>query len=282
MDLPSLTVFLHWIQIFVSFYNLYVQNAWPFGAIGNSSITDVGPKPLSISVGSSSTFKVLADRGTISITISSEGLNQQRVSEEVRSANEEAMDILKPYTQPASPINGSQAAFTGPSVTHLSVNTFKAHSHRRHQNIFGTEKPLYEAKIDIEAEFSDVVALGRVLARLAPMKNVVINWLKWTLRDETRADLESKCRQEAARKLVTKMEDYTRPLGLEHFRATYFSERHRRNREPWGEIAFMRMEESLPTHDELDVDSGPPPASYEFEPQKLEIKSEIEANFDVW
>lgn len=283
MYLPSFTVILHWVQILISFYNLYLQNALPFAPITGTNVSDPSQRPVEVHVSSSSILAVTADRAVISVKLYSEGPQQDSVSEEVKTSQAELMRLLRPLSQSETAKNGSQTLLTPePPIVDLSVNTFKANSHRRRSTIFG-EKPIYEASIETEAEFADFDALGHVIAKLSQTPRLAFNWMTWKLKDETRDDAISRCQQDAARKLMRNVRDYTSLMGLEHVRAKSVRENRRLKNEG---VVLSKMEADFGGHYEADFGILPDPHSVqdaiEFEPKTFEIRAELVAEFDVW
>ena len=287
MNYPSFTVILHWVQIVISFYNLYLQNALPFASNITIPCAGQSPRPFDIHVSSSSNIETPADRAVIHIKLSAKGLKQDRVSKDLKATHDEVMNFLRPLTEIQSMTDGNQTNITSlPPIVDLSVDAFKADSRRRTSTMFG-EKPLYEASTDIEAEFADVNALGRIIARLSRTPRVDFDWLKWKLSDEARKDVISRCKQEAGNKLMQTVQDYTKPMGFERARPKDIREHIQTGND---QVLLSRMQDQFWAHAELafdamdETDKGRNDVQfvYDFEPKTLQIQTELCGDFEVW
>ena len=289
MKLPPLSLLLHWIQIAIGFYNLYIQNALPFGPIGLTNNTAVTAPATELHVSGSSELKVNADRAVISVKASSEGLKQAKVADEIQSSHNEVMGMLRPLTAEGLLPNGSQTTENiNPAIVGLRVNTFKADTRRKTPSFWGGDKPVYEASVEFEAEFADFQALGQVVAKLTRTKRIQIRWLKWMLKEETRAQAISKCQQDVGYKLYTKVKDFVEPMGLHHARPIQIWEK--------GVIHEKSMVKTMSSHDfvthdeedglfattEASLKSSKSQEVHDFEPREIEIRSDLEATFEAW
>ena len=290
MEPPSLAVFLHWFQLIVSFYNLYVQNAWPFGP--STNVADLGFAPVKMHMSGSHSTQVPADRAVLSINIKAEGSSQQRVADEIKASQDNIMDMLRPLSEaPFEVVASGETNFTQhqtgqvseSAIVNLGVNTFNAASPYSQQTIFG-EKPIYVAKVDVQAEFASLEALGYVIAKLLRTPRVRIESLMWKLSDDSKAAALSKCQRGAAQNLGGKAVDFATTLGLPNVRPVSINERPHSNR-----VDRIRMRgRNMFEHDEYDMlttATEPLPTYQErtqFEARTLQFEVELDGEFQAW
>ncbi len=107
-----------------------------------------------------------------------------------------------------------EALVVGGSATEFSVDQVRLSSSRP-WNSEGAQLPLvHQATVDLTVTFTDFAVLTAWAAEHADTAGFVVRHLDWQLTDETRAELERRCRQAAYDDARRRAEDYAAAAGL--------------------------------------------------------------------
>ncbi|MCJ1394398.1 hypothetical protein MMC18_007276 [Xylographa bjoerkii] len=170
------------------------------------------PPRLEINVTGESTVSRHAERGVLSIAVSSEGPSQETVSQDVTSTSNQlrtTFHALSPKT--ASGDATPDAPITIFSMTALTTRTWIPEDHTRKP--FGPR--LFSARTSFHVVFRDFEKLAAVAAMLFTTPHVSIESTKWSLTDDTLAGLASESRKMAMRDAARRAEDYAEVIGRE-------------------------------------------------------------------
>lgn len=157
-----------------------------------------------------------AERGTLAIAVTSEGVSQEMVSEEVTQASNNLQALFKKLsTEPLYSTNSSQPASHEPSVSTYSMTNLRTRSWQpSDRNAEGESWPrLYEAFIHLEVTFRDFEKLAEVAGSIFVIPKVEIRSTTWSLTEETKKAAGVIGREEAIKDAISKAEDYARVLG---------------------------------------------------------------------
>ncbi|MCJ1383212.1 hypothetical protein MMC17_006325 [Xylographa soralifera] len=172
------------------------------------------PPRLKINVTGESVVSRHAERGVLSIAVSSQGPSQETVSQDVTLAS----NHLRTTFKAASPKTASgeaalDAAITVFSMTALNTQTWIP------QDRSGNPLPprLYSAKCNFHVIFRDFDKLAEVASMLFTTPHVSIESTKWRLTDDTLAGLASESRKMAMRDAVRKANDFAEVIGRQVF-----------------------------------------------------------------
>lgn len=136
-------------------------------------------------------------------------------------------------------------------------------SAQRPWNDRGEQLPLvHTATVGVTAHFQDFSALGRWVTT----DGLTVQYIDWTLTDETRAALERRTRQAAVRDAATRAQDYADALDLGPVQV-------RTIRDPESEPAPRLMM--------ARADSRGASPDIDFTPAPIEIDAQIHAGFAV-
>jgi len=168
--------------------------------------------PLEIRVKGSSTITHRAERGVLTVLISSSGLSQEIVSQEVKSATNSVQELFREL----APKDGLGYPTRSAAITVFSMTSLRTRTWIPEDN---NGKPLsprqYNANVRFEVIFKDFTKLGEVIATLFNMPHVEIEGTEWRLTDATKAGLGSDSRKAAMQDAVAKARDYAEVIGRE-------------------------------------------------------------------
>ena len=187
-----------------SFETTFIRN---FGAV--RTVFSMGN--LEIEVRGTSTITRDPERATLSITISSQGLTQETVSEEVSSTFnrlQQSFTELAPKTS------------TGLATPEAAITTFSTSFLRSWSNVpfdidGKTMQRVYHASSGFEVIFRDFKKLGNVASELFLMPHVTVNRIDWRLTDPTMKALGAESRKKSMLDAISKANDYASVLGRE-------------------------------------------------------------------
>ncbi|MCJ1432706.1 hypothetical protein MMC27_002063 [Xylographa pallens] len=172
------------------------------------------PPRLEINVTGASKVSRNAERGVLSIAVSSEGPSQDTVSEAVTSTSNHLRATFRDLSpKTASGEATPDAAITIFSMTALTTKTYIPEDRQ------GNPLPprLYSANTSFQVIFRDFEKLAEVAGMLFTTPHVSIVSTKWRLTDVTLAGLASETRQMAMRDAVRKAEDLAEVVGRQVF-----------------------------------------------------------------
>lgn len=160
--------------------------------------------PLEINVHGSSVLHRHAERGVLSVAVSSEGLSQETVSREVTSTSNQLKKMfneLAPKTESGTPAPNAP-------VTVFSMTSFRTRSWIPEDKEGNALARQYEASTHFEVIFRDFEKLGDVASTLFTMPHAEIKNTSWRLTDETMESLGSESRKAAMHDAIQKAQDY--------------------------------------------------------------------------
>ncbi|KAJ5774698.1 hypothetical protein N7457_009594 [Penicillium paradoxum] len=162
--------------------------------------------PLKIAVTGRSFVAHTPERGTLNFSVKSTGPVQEDVAREVTSTSNNLQTWFK------SNFNNWSDDATEPPMTKFSSNRIKTWTRARDQY----DKPVpdpYNASISFRAVFRDFTKLNIAIDELLRYPKVEIDFLDWTLTDETGRKLDSEARKLALRNAIQQADDYSEVLG---------------------------------------------------------------------
>lgn len=149
------------------------------------------------------------ERGTLSVTVKSEGPELQTVSKEVIKTSN---DLNKGFKE-LSPKEENGTATPEAAVTSFSSQLLRTwHMIPTDQND-NRLPPVYYAQISYKVEFRDFVKLSEVAGQLSRHPNAQIDLVSWDLTEKTKAKLGSETRKKAIRDAIRKANDYGEVVG---------------------------------------------------------------------
>ncbi|KAL9056081.1 MAG: hypothetical protein Q9162_003143 [Coniocarpon cinnabarinum] len=240
-------------------------------------------------VSSEYTLGVPADRAILSLELHVEGTSRNQVAFDLETLQNEVIGLMhpisqRPFSTSTSP-NSSQAETQElpsrePAIIHVGIDTLQATSYEKRQTILGG-KPLYEASMNITAEFSDFDALGLVVNELTGMSNLRIQSLEWKLKEMSRSKAATSCQRNASEMLMSKAKALAAPLGFDNVRATSVYEQAQKQEA----AAFIKLISDESTmHDEMgSVQERPKTVNQQdFAPKSLTFAIELSGEFEAW
>ncbi|MCJ1229623.1 hypothetical protein MMC12_006292 [Toensbergia leucococca] len=165
--------------------------------------------PLEIHVQGTSVLQRPAERGALSVAVSSDGLSQEMVSKQITSTSNQLQNMFKelaPKTEAGLPTE------TAP-VTVFSMTSVRTRSWIPEDKDGNPLFRKYEASTQFEVIFRDFDRLGQVATTLLTMPHAEIKSTSWRLTDETMESMGSESRQMAMRNAVQKATDYADVVG---------------------------------------------------------------------
>lgn len=164
---------------------------------------------LEIQVSGHSSMSFRPERGTLSLSVKSEGPELQTVSKEVVKTSN---DLNKGFKE-LSPKEENGTATAQAAVTSFSSQLLRTWhtipTDKNHNRL----PPVYYAETSYRVEFRDFDKLGEVAGRLARHPNVEIDYVTWDLTEATKVKLGSETRQKAMRDAIRKANDYAEVVG---------------------------------------------------------------------
>lgn len=149
------------------------------------------------------------ERGTLSVTVRSEGPELQTVSKEVIKTSN---DLSKGFKE-LSPKEENGTATAEAAVTSFSSQLLRT------WHMIPTDKednrlpPVYYAQIMYKVEFHDFDKLSEVAGQLSRHPNAQIDLVSWDLTEKTKVKLGSETRKKAIRDAIRKANDYGEVVG---------------------------------------------------------------------
>lgn len=165
--------------------------------------------PLQIDVYGSSSVSRVAERAHLIVEVSSKGLSQEKVSEEVMTTS----NTLRQRFQELSPKNTDGLTTNEASITQFSMTSFSTNSHLPKDKEGKELKREYNASTTFHIIFRNFEKLGEVATGLSRTPRVAIRSTQWRLTDATVESLGSESRQAAMRDAIHKAKDYADVLG---------------------------------------------------------------------
>ena len=165
--------------------------------------------PVTIVVEGSSILYRRAERAVMSISVSSEGKNQEKVSSEVTQTSNSLQAMLRdlaPRTE-----NGEPAARA--AVTHWTMRSLSTGSYVPYTDKGNKSERKFTASTSFEVKFRDFAKLGTVATTLSSMPHVSIRSIDWRLTDKTKDGLGSQARKDAIGDAMKKAQDYAEAIG---------------------------------------------------------------------
>ena len=221
MELPSLSLVLHWFHILISFYNLYLQSAWPFGSI--ASISGDVFKPATMSIYAEATLNVRADGVVLFVHGSSARIFPGEETGDVELPQQDIESFLRPAMQTCATLESqSRATFvTAPPVISAPVD---GNSQSKVTQRLQNNNHTYATSIELDIDFADLKKLADTISRLEQLSHTRVDGLEWKLQDATREQALSACQQRAAQNLMQKAQALAASLGPDSVRAVSISE----------------------------------------------------------
>ena len=166
--------------------------------------------PLTIDVTGESTISRVAERGVLTIHVSSTGKSQESVSEDVTRT---CHNLRKTFSGLA-PKNAEGLAPADAPVTQFSMSAFITRSHvPQDKDGRDLDHREYTANTSFTIIFRDFAKLGEMTSRLFRTPHVEISSTEWRLTPATLKSLGSELRKAAMRDAVQKAQDYADVLG---------------------------------------------------------------------
>src|SRR5436190_14404406 len=165
--------------------------------------------PLEINVTGVSTIHRHAERGSMSITVMSEGPVQETVSEEVTSTNNRLQQMFKTL----APKTATGEATPDAPVTVFSIGSIRSWSEIPYDKDRQPRPRQYYASSSFQVIFRDLDRLGEMASVLFAMPHVQIGSIQWRLTDQTRESLSTQSRKEAMLDAIQKARDYAEVVG---------------------------------------------------------------------
>ncbi|GAA2221200.1 SIMPL domain-containing protein [Promicromonospora sukumoe] len=146
-----------------------------------------------------------AERGTVNLHVAFSGTLRNDVVERVARTHTILVDQAKAHV-------ASGAAEKWDSA---SVHSYVYDDRVKDSGSGGKQRiRRFRASARLSVTFSDFEVLSTWLADIMDVEGVEIDWLNWTLTDETRKALQAEARVEAAGETVTRAQSYADALGL--------------------------------------------------------------------
>ena len=169
---------------------------------------------LEIQVTGSSTVSHHAERGVLTLNVSSSGHSQETVFQEVKATTNSVQDLFKQLAPKDASGNPTDSA----AITVFSTTSLRTRSWIPEDD---DGKPIpprqYSADVHFEAIFCDFAKLGEIMGSLFNTPHVEINGTEWRLTDATKASLGSQARKAAMWDAMAKARDYAEVVGREVF-----------------------------------------------------------------
>lgn len=146
-----------------------------------------------------------AERGTVNLHVAFSGTLRNDVVEQVARTHTILVDQAKAHVE-------SGAAEKWDSA---SVHSYVYDDRVKSSGAGGKQRiRRFRASARLSVTFSDFEVLSTWLADIMDVEGVEIDWLNWTLTDETRKSLQAEARVEAAEETVVRAQSYADALGL--------------------------------------------------------------------
>lgn len=146
-----------------------------------------------------------AERGTVNLHVAFSGTLRNDVVERVARTHTILVDQAKAHV-------ASGAAEKWDSA---SVHSYVFDDRVKNSETGGKQRiRRFRASARLSVTFRDFEALSTWLADIMDVEGVEIDWLNWTLTDETRKALQAEARVEAAGETVVRAQSYADALGL--------------------------------------------------------------------
>jgi len=167
--------------------------------------------PLEITVEGLSSIHRHAERGVISVAVSSDGSSKETVSQEVTSTS----NLLQQMFKELAPKTETGTATSDAPITVFSMGSIQSWSRIQYDKDNQPGPRQYHASSSFEVIFRDFEKLGDVASSLFAMPHVDITSISWRLTDETRESLGSETRKAAMLNAIQKARDYAEVIGRE-------------------------------------------------------------------
>jgi hypothetical protein len=178
--------------------------------------------PLNINVTGNSKITRRAERAVVTIHVSSDGEDQQKVVSEVTATTKTLQNTLRQLAKKDAP-KGESAALSHsntPPITHWSMSTLYTRSYvpwydpyvdgeRKEKNV----KKQYSASTDFEIKFADFTVLGSICTEFANTRFVNVQDISWRLTEKTKASLGGQSRKLAVEDAVAQARDFAEAVG---------------------------------------------------------------------
>lgn len=146
-----------------------------------------------------------AERGTVNLHVAFSGTLRNDVVEQVARTHAILVEQAKAHVSAGAAERWDSA----------SVHSYVYDDRVRNSESGGKQRiRRFRASARLSVTFRDFEALSTWLADVMDVEGVEIDWLSWTLTDETRKALEAEARVEAAGETVVRAQSYADALGL--------------------------------------------------------------------
>ena len=173
---------------------------------------------LEIRLTGSSTVSRLAERGILSVSISSSGTSKPKVSEDVTKVTKDLQALISPLDgkDANTGLPAPDAPVTWWSMSNITTRTWvpSRYDSNTQQHIEGERQ--YSANSSFTVKFKDFTKLSEIATDLTVQEFVTVNGVTWTLTDATRDALASENRRKAVADAMLKAKDYAGAAIGEH------------------------------------------------------------------
>lgn len=146
-----------------------------------------------------------AERGTVNLHVTFSGTLRNDVVERVARTHTILVEQAKAHVAGGAAERWDSA----------SVHSYVYDDRVKNSETGGKQRiRRFRASARLSVTFNDFEALSSWLADIMDAEGVEIDWLSWTLTDETRKALEAEARVEAAGETVVRAQSYADALGL--------------------------------------------------------------------
>jgi len=235
--------------------------------------------PLVINVSGTSSISRRAERAVVSISVSSNGPDQQKTTSEVTETAKQLQSDLRTLAPKADPT----VLLPESPITHWSMSTLSTGSYFIWLDAKDEDGQLkktreYNASTSFEIKFADFAKLGAVCTDLANMPFVSIRNISWRLTEKTKASLWGQSRSMAVEDAVTKAKDFAAAVGKTKVRAVEINSDtdglFGRTASAFGGAQIMRSRGIVgQNHSEEEELS--------FEPEEVEMNCTVKVKFEA-
>ncbi|WP_195760747.1 SIMPL domain-containing protein [Agromyces kandeliae] len=216
--------------------------------------------PTTIAVTGRAEERVEPELGAVSLAVSSNGADRDRVLATVGETHERLLAAIRELE-----VAGALESW--------SAGQLRVWSHRP-WNDQGRQLPLvHQASADLEVVFRDLEALGGWVGPVSSTSDVTVQGVDWRLTDATRSRVQEAAQRSAVADAVRKAAVYAEALGLGAPTPVELADRGLLQAQP-----IPRAHQAVAVRAmAMDVsDAGPAP---EFAPAKLVVEASVDARF---
>lgn len=210
----------------------------------------------------------------MNVVVSSTGINQAAVSDEVLTTSQHVEELLRPY----APIDDTPEAKVAAPLAHWNRTSLSSTSHVPYVHEDKPPKPrLYVCKVTFDIRFKEFKALGAFGAKLTALPHVEMNNINWILTPATEKSFKSQLRKEAALDALQKAQDYCEVLGCTNPRPVNLTEGGI-NDDGWNGPGMHVQQQSRMMQ---SARSAPPgeKTELEFRPQEVKMRMHLTVKF---